>query len=446
MDINFQLRKLQDENDKLSAALRDKNDEILSLKETLDTAMEMQQQDLQAAKIIELSKKNRTLTMNYEREKLKCQKLNQELAQRNATSASSGSSFPSFASGDLHAEVVEEAARSVVAEAAEAAEAAQREAASLRERLAQTVNKTSKLEQRVFSLEIENKKLTRALVREVGEDVPLARVLGDDGSAAQNEWRSRRELIVSLKEQVHQLKAQLGLKGERKRDVAAKATIDRIGKDRAAEAAGAAAELVAARGDIEALKQKLDASVSRRRVLENEIGGLKQKLSLLLSKGQTDDKLIAALKAELAASKRNAYAAGAGGNGGGRGNGGGAAEGIDGSLIGEETLWQELSQLRRRCGELEDLNRRQETILFNLLHDGPSTSPRNVSNSGIGSSNGYQGPDNSNYSYSGSYKNGGVSGSHHSLNDTSPQRGGVMGGSKAPARNHHPPLPRPVSN
>ena len=54
----------------------------------------------------------------------------------------------------------------------------------------------------VFSLEIECKKLTRALVREVGEDVPLSRVL-DDGS----DWKGRREQIVALKAQVQTLKA-----------------------------------------------------------------------------------------------------------------------------------------------------------------------------------------------------------------------------------------------
>ena len=54
----------------------------------------------------------------------------------------------------------------------------------------------------MFALEIDNKKLQRALVREVGEEVPLAKVL-DDGS----DWKGRREQLIALREQVKQLKA-----------------------------------------------------------------------------------------------------------------------------------------------------------------------------------------------------------------------------------------------
>lgn len=48
-----------------------------------------------------------------------------------------------------------------------------------------------------FALEIDNKKLSRALAREVGEDVPLARVL-EEGS----DWKGRREQLIALRDQV----------------------------------------------------------------------------------------------------------------------------------------------------------------------------------------------------------------------------------------------------
>lgn len=51
----------------------------------------------------------------------------------------------------------------------------------------------------VFALEAENKKLTRALVREVGEEVPLARVLDDSGAS---DWKGRREQVIALRDQV----------------------------------------------------------------------------------------------------------------------------------------------------------------------------------------------------------------------------------------------------
>ncbi len=50
-------------------------------------------------------------------------------------------------------------------------------------------------------MEIEGKKLARALIREVGEEVPLSKVL-EEGS----DWKGRREQLVSLKAQLQALK------------------------------------------------------------------------------------------------------------------------------------------------------------------------------------------------------------------------------------------------
>jgi hypothetical protein len=52
-----------------------------------------------------------------------------------------------------------------------------------------------------FLLETDNKKLVRALQREVGDDVPLPKVLEEGG-----DWKGRREQIASLREQLKQLK------------------------------------------------------------------------------------------------------------------------------------------------------------------------------------------------------------------------------------------------
>jgi hypothetical protein len=56
----------------------------------------------------------------------------------------------------------------------------------------------------VASLEAERGKLVRALVREVGEEVPLAKLL-DEGS----DWKGRREQVIALRDKVKQLKSQL---------------------------------------------------------------------------------------------------------------------------------------------------------------------------------------------------------------------------------------------
>ena len=44
--------------------------------------------------------------------------------------------------------------------------------------------------------------------------------------------------------------------------------------------------------------------MSRRRVLENELSALKDKVAVILDKTQNDDRLIAALRSEVAALKR----------------------------------------------------------------------------------------------------------------------------------------------
>jgi hypothetical protein len=53
----------------------------------------------------------------------------------------------------------------------------------------------------VFVLEGENKRLVRALVREVGDDVPLAKVL-EEGS----DWKGRRETIIVLRNTIRKMR------------------------------------------------------------------------------------------------------------------------------------------------------------------------------------------------------------------------------------------------
>lgn len=139
---------------------------------------------------------------------------------------------------------VEERAKALVERAVAAAEAANKDALTWKERHNQQTNKIAQLEQKVrpwlawptqlhgancikwqgqaacvgwgtppspstarvqpqaFALEIENKKVVRALVREVGEEVPLSKIL-DEAS----DWKGRREQLIALRDQVKALKA-----------------------------------------------------------------------------------------------------------------------------------------------------------------------------------------------------------------------------------------------
>ncbi|KAJ9510147.1 hypothetical protein QJQ45_015635 [Haematococcus lacustris] len=297
-DIAIQLRILQDQHAELQAACKAKDAELQELRELAGASMTLQSQDVQAAKIIELSKKNRQLTLALERERLVATKLRSEpQGQQGGAVASSGSLDPSS---------VEEIARSVVEQAAEAAEAANKEAAMWKERHQAQTNKMAQLEQKVFALEIESKKLTRALVREVGEDVPLAKVL-EGGTSS--DWKGRREVIQMLRDQVKALKAAQGLVPEGRQEAATKKVLSKISGTKTAEMERVAGELAVARAELDSLKAKYDAAVSRRKVLENEIASMKEKVAVVLDKSRNDDKLVAALRTELANIRRGAASA-----------------------------------------------------------------------------------------------------------------------------------------
>ncbi|MEW5309987.1 MAG: hypothetical protein WDW38_001824 [Sanguina aurantia] len=60
-----------------------------------------------------------------------------------------------------------------------------------------------------------------------------------------------------------------------------------------------AQELRAMQGKLEAVKGKLDSAVSRRRTLESDMAGVKEQLAVVLDRRSNDDRLIAALKAQL---------------------------------------------------------------------------------------------------------------------------------------------------
>eukprot|EP00197_Chlamydomonas_leiostraca_P004101 CAMPEP_0202872114 /NCGR_PEP_ID=MMETSP1391-20130828/20448_1 /ASSEMBLY_ACC=CAM_ASM_000867 /TAXON_ID=1034604 /ORGANISM="Chlamydomonas leiostraca, Strain SAG 11-49" /LENGTH=361 /DNA_ID=CAMNT_0049553077 /DNA_START=33 /DNA_END=1114 /DNA_ORIENTATION=- len=348
IDAEYKVHELQQKVADLIAQLRAKDGEMAELRELADAAAGLQAQDVQAAKIIELSKKNRMLTLALEKEKQRASSLQTEL--RGAAGAAAAPALPPDA--------VEDIARSMVEEAAEAAEAAQKEAAMWKERHQAQTNKMAQLEQRAFTLEIESKRLARALQREVGEEVPLAKVLEEGG-----DWKGRREQIIALRDQVRALRAAQGLAGDSRQEAAAKKALGKISGARAAELDRLTAELAAARAEVEALRQKHDAAVQRRKVLEAEMGGMRDKVAVVLDKTANDDRLIAALRAELAAANRRAAVSA------------GAARTPD-----EDELWQEVGVLRRRAAEQDSQIERQEQIILALQARAaappPSTPPR----------------------------------------------------------------------
>jgi hypothetical protein len=139
----------------------------------------------------------------------------------------------------------------------------------------------------VFLLEGENRKLVRALVREVGKEVPLAKVV-DEGS----DWKGRREQIIHLKDTIRQLRdaaaaaaagsstaagSAAGLPAVAtgsslaKHESAHRSVIGKLNKERGAEFERMAGELTTAQREKEQLRLQYAGAASRRKVLEAEV-------------------------------------------------------------------------------------------------------------------------------------------------------------------------------
>jgi len=181
---------------------------------------------------------------------------------------------------------------------------------NLKERLNQM---TLKLEQE----RINNQKLTfeirnaqRALVQEVGEDIPISKILDSSGG-----YIGRSQQIAMLKDKVNQLTRQLSnyvsideTKGvnskEFKLDSRHRFDIKKKEIDRKITLEKALKDIEDLKNDKHNQKLKCDAIQARNKNLEKSMKDYKMKINVLISKTETDDKLIKALKQQLAEIKK----------------------------------------------------------------------------------------------------------------------------------------------
>jgi len=90
-----QVRELQLQNQELLAEIDSKDEEISQLRELADAAAELSASDARAQKIVQLSKKNRSLNLALEKERALSLQLAQELRSAKADAAAkSGNADP----------------------------------------------------------------------------------------------------------------------------------------------------------------------------------------------------------------------------------------------------------------------------------------------------------------------------------------------------------------
>ncbi|KAH6593495.1 hypothetical protein BASA50_007305 [Batrachochytrium salamandrivorans] len=237
------------------------------------------------AKIIELSKKARRLTVVYEREKsinLSLQNQLKKIEQRSVRMKQANKKnllrFP--------------------------------EIKILKDKIAQVTRKLE--EERISSqgLKADLRLAQKALVLEIGEDLPIQKIVkGEVGG-----WKGRAEQIALLKDKIkdlsHKLSGKLSNNAVLGRDTGLgdydhydqknRESIHRIESTRQSHLDKTTVKLEKSLQDISSLKSKYDAVVARNKTLEMSVKDYKSKIGILLKKGENDDHFIKVLQQEAA--------------------------------------------------------------------------------------------------------------------------------------------------
>eukprot|EP00891_Asterochloris_glomerata_P002894 jgi/Astpho2/2894/Aster-x0116 len=332
-----QLREEQLKNERLEAALQQKQHEVDSLREIADAAVGLKAQDTETNRIIELSKRNRGLNLMLEREKQKAAGLAAELQKVQL--------LDGVPAAGTDPKSPEAACRAAVEKAAAAAEAAQKECVSWKHKHEAALERTNQLEVKLSQLRAERDKLERALVREVGSDVPMAKLLADEGG----DWRGRAQQIGLLRDKVRELQESQGLAAvtvNSRYNREHQRNIDSIKADRMKELERLRAELESSSAKQAALQAKLDGTVARKTIVEGEVKSLKEKMGILLDKAATDDKLVAALQSEIAALRKSLREAG-------------SAEDFS-------TMQRQIESLKGKYAEQVEMISQQESLIASL--------------------------------------------------------------------------------
>ena len=335
-----QVQELTKKNENLIRALDDANRQVAELSARFETGGPGPAADARESKIVQVSKKNRALTLSVERER--AEKL-RALAQLKSAQVR----LDTLESERTETEV-ERACREVVEEASKATEAAQNELAATREKWKQASARAERFSGQKAFIKTENDRLKVIIRREVGEHVDFGRL--DDEIAATGGKKGRAATIRDLNMRLELLKMQLAEANDALAAVAAGAeTLDSVptlevggeevvppetplldepedepekhekraerkartdnrdetpGAARAA-AAAQARRLEAAARDVETARVELAAEredaallAKMNRNLETEVRSLLEKVVVLKDKSDHDDRLVDALRDE----------------------------------------------------------------------------------------------------------------------------------------------------
>ena len=328
-------------------ALDAKDRECAELSAALETGGDRLAAGVRESKIVEIARKNRSLTLAVEKEKAEKARLVTELKAARAGSGARGpGGFGANAQNDdgtrRTESQIEKACREVVAEAARAAETASKERSEWRDKAKEATARAERDAGRYATVRAENDRLRVIIKREVGDDkVDFGEL--DRSLEAAGGWRGRAREIAGLRRKVRTLRERL----EAYEDGAVSVTSPSIAPEdsdfesrpgtaatdattRSRKSGGAVAatretvlEATARRRRLDEMASRLaetmaereeavlkaKAATARKDALERDARGLREKLEVLKRKSKNDDALIDALKNETRQSRAEADAA-----------------------------------------------------------------------------------------------------------------------------------------
>ncbi|XP_068032115.1 LOW QUALITY PROTEIN: coiled-coil domain-containing protein 13 [Anomalospiza imberbis] len=306
--LQDQLREVRDENCRLYRLVSEKDFEIKELQKRVReerlalAGVSGLAGDVAATKIVELAKKNREVTAEFESERARVKQLNHKVKELERELQAATGKIHSLG-GDA-AGIKESTLKMLEGNLAE-----NPEVKALQEKLSTANVKVTEYRNQLQNLKQELKLTQKILAKEVGEDVNIQSLLANSGN-----WRGRAQQILLLQTKVQELEHKLNQQkirasllevdegllafpDPRKLSVQEKnlLKIRSLEKEKKESLEKLSEQHNTLQKKHEELKKKLDASRARNQMLCGEVKMLKGQIGTLLEKGKHDDELIDAL-------------------------------------------------------------------------------------------------------------------------------------------------------